>query len=88
MKPFAPYPGDLKGMQQGVDEVFSTLARRLKKEGKKENKSWKIIKYHPDHRIISSRKKSIVNYGMMIVSDCSIPFTNSYCNDPLFRLND
>ena len=46
----------------GFDESYYageefTLARRLKEEGKKENKSWKIIKYHPGHRIITSSRR-------------------------------
>lgn len=46
----------------GFDESYYageefTLARRLKKEGKKDNKSWKIIKYHPEHRIITSSRR-------------------------------
>lgn len=46
----------------GFDESYYageefTLARRLKKEGKKENKSWRIIKYHPKHRIITSSRR-------------------------------
>ncbi|MCW8930874.1 MAG: glycosyltransferase [Gammaproteobacteria bacterium] len=46
----------------GFDESYYageefTLARRLKKEGKKENKSWKIIRYHSGHRIITSSRR-------------------------------
>ena len=37
-------------------EEFS-LARRLKKEGKNLNKSWKIIKFSPTHRIITSSRR-------------------------------
>lgn len=46
----------------GFDESYYageefTLARRLKEEGKKDNKFWKIIKYHPEHRIITSSRR-------------------------------
>ncbi len=46
----------------GFDESYYageefTLARRLKKEGKKQNKSWRIIKFHPTHRIITSSRR-------------------------------
>lgn len=46
----------------GFDENYYageefTLAKRLKKEAKKENKSWKIIKHHPEHRIITSNRR-------------------------------
>ncbi len=37
-------------------EEFS-LAKRLKTEGGKEKKSWKIIKYNKNHRIITSNRK-------------------------------
>ncbi|RUM92151.1 MAG: hypothetical protein DSZ28_09865 [Thiothrix sp.] len=37
-------------------EEFS-LASRLKEEGKKESKSWRIIKYRPTHKIITSSRK-------------------------------
>lgn len=37
-------------------EEFS-LARRLKKEGKNLNKSWRIIKFSPTHRIITSSRR-------------------------------
>ncbi len=46
----------------GFDESYYageefTLAKRLKKEAKKVNQCWKIIKYHPDHRIITSSRR-------------------------------
>lgn len=37
-------------------EEFS-LARRLKEEGKKQQKKWKIIKYSSDHKIVTSSRK-------------------------------
>ncbi len=37
-------------------EEFS-LARRLKAEGNKDCKKWKIIKYHKKHRVITSNRK-------------------------------
>ncbi len=46
----------------GFDESYYaveefTLAKQLKKEGNKENKCWKMIKHHPDHRIITSSRR-------------------------------
>lgn len=46
----------------GFDESYYageefTLAKRVKKEAKIANKSWKIIKYHPGHRIITSSRR-------------------------------
>ncbi|MEB4593348.1 glycosyltransferase [Candidatus Thiothrix sp. Deng01] len=37
-------------------EEFS-LARRLKEEARKQQKQWRIIKFHPGHRIITSSRK-------------------------------
>lgn len=46
----------------GFDEEFYaaeefSLAKRLKEEGKKSNKTWKIIRYDRNHRIITSNRK-------------------------------
>lgn len=46
----------------GFDEAYYaaeefSLAKRLKKEGKYQNKKWKIIKYSKSHKIVTSNRK-------------------------------
>ena len=53
-------------------EEFS-LAARLKKEGRKTHKQWKIIKYHTGHKIItSSRKFSKFGGFEMVVQNANL----------------
>lgn len=44
-------------------EEFS-LARRLKAEGRKHRKTWKIIRYHSAHRVVTSSRKFVRFAGL------------------------
>ena len=49
-------------------EEFS-LAARLKKEGEKSNKKWKIIRHHKSHDIITSNRKISKLGGLEIIKE-------------------
>ncbi len=58
---------------RGFDEAFYaaeefSFARRLKSEGKKSNRKWKIIRYDRNHKILTSNRKFQKFGGLEMVS--------------------